>query len=62
VPEKDGYKTLDLVIAELGYPENRIRVAIAALDIQARTFPADRRLRYYSVEDIRRIKEWIERN
>jgi hypothetical protein len=60
--EKDGYKTLDLVIEELGYPENRIRVAIAALDIQARTFPADRRHRYYSHEDIKRIKDWIERN
>lgn len=62
MPEKDGYKTLDLVIEELGYPENRIRVAIAALDIQARTFPADRRHRYYSIEDIRRVKEWIEKN
>jgi hypothetical protein len=62
MPEKDGYKTLDLILQELGYPENRVRVAIAALNIQARTFPTDRRHRYYSEEDIKRIREWIEKN
>jgi hypothetical protein len=59
MPEKDGYKTIDLVIQEIGAPESRIRLAIAALDIQARTFPTDRRHRYYSLEDIGRIKEWL---
>jgi len=54
MPEKDGYKTLDVIIKATGYPENRIRTAIAALNIQARTFPADRRLRYYSDEDVQR--------
>jgi hypothetical protein len=59
MPEKDGYKTIDLVIQEIGAPESRIRLAIAALDVQARTFPTDRRHRYYSQEDIERIKEWL---
>ena len=62
MPEKAGYKTLDLVVKEVGAAENRVRVAIAALNIQARTFPADRRHRYYSQEDIQRIKAWIEEN
>jgi hypothetical protein len=59
MPERDGYKTIDLVIAEVGAPEGRVRLAIAALDIQARTFPTDRRHRFYSQEDIERIKDWL---
>jgi hypothetical protein len=59
MPERDGYKTIDLVIQEVNVPENRVRVAIAALDIQTRTFATDRRHRYYSPEDIERIKEWL---
>jgi hypothetical protein len=59
MPERDGYKTLDLLIQEVGATENRVRIAIAALDIQTRTFPTDRRHRYYSWEDIERIKDWL---
>ncbi len=59
VPEREGYKTLDLVIEEVRATENRVRIAIAALDIQTRTFPTDRRHRYYSPEDIQKIKEWL---
>jgi len=61
--EKDGYKTIDLVIKEInrdtGAGEQRVRIAIAALNIQTYSFPGDRRARYYSPEDIDRIKEWI---
>ncbi len=59
MPEREGYKTLDLVIEEVRATENRVRIAIAALDIQTRTFPTDRRHRYYSPEDIQKIKEWL---
>ena len=60
--EKDGYKTIDLVIKELGVSEQRVRIAIAALNIQTFTFPVDRRTRYYSPEDIQKIKDWLDKN
>jgi hypothetical protein len=59
MPDREGYKTFDLVMQEVGATENRVRIAIAALDIQTRTFPTDRRHRYYSPEDIQRIKDWL---
>jgi len=64
--EKDGYKTIDLVIQEVtretGAGAQRVRIAIAALNIQTVSFPGDRRARYYSPEDIERIKQWIRSN
>ncbi len=59
MPEKDGYKSIDLVIKEIGASEQRVRIAIAALNIQSYSFPTDRRHRFYSKEDIQRIKEWL---
>jgi hypothetical protein len=59
MPEKDGYKTLDVITEELAVPVQRIRLAIAALNIQTFSFATDRRHRYYSREDVQRIREWL---
>lgn len=59
MPTRDGYKTIDVIAEELGVPESRIRALIAVLNIQSRTFPDDRRPRYYSPEDINRLREVI---
>ncbi len=60
MPIRDGYKTIDIIMQELGYTEFKIRDAIKSLGIQPVTFNADRRLKYYSEADIKRIKEWLE--
>jgi DNA-binding transcriptional MerR regulator len=60
MPERNGYKTIDLIAKELGITEDQVRALIAVLDIQSRTFPDDRRPRYYSPEDIARIQKIIE--
>jgi len=59
MPELNGYKTLDLVIQELGFGERKIREAIDGLKIEPTTFRYDRRVRYYSPDDVRRIKDWL---
>jgi DNA-binding transcriptional MerR regulator len=59
MPERNGYKTIDLIAQELGITEDQVRALIAVLDIQSRTFPDDRRPRYYSPEDIERIRQII---
>lgn len=59
MPEINGYKTLDLVIQELGVGERKVREAIDALKIEPTTFKIDRRVKYYSQEDVRRIREWL---
>jgi hypothetical protein len=59
MPEIDGYKTLDLVIHELGVGERKVREAIDALKIEPSTFKIDRRVKYYSPEDVRRMREWL---
>jgi hypothetical protein len=59
MPIRDGYKTIDVIAQELGAPESRIRALIGLLNIQSRTFPDDRRPRYYSPEDVERIKEIV---
>jgi hypothetical protein len=60
MPTRDGYKTIDIIMQELGYTEFKIRDAIKNLGIQPVTFNADRRVKYYSDADIKRIKEWLE--
>jgi len=57
--EREGYKTLDLIAKELGVSEDRVRTLIAVLNIQSRTFPDDRRPRYYSPEDVARLRQLI---
>ena len=59
MPEVNGYKTLDLVIQEIGAGERKVREAIEALKIEPTTFRIDRRVKYYSPEDIQRIREWL---
>jgi hypothetical protein len=59
MPEREGYKTLDLVAKELDVGDDRIRALIAVLNIQSRTFSDDRRRRYYSPEDIERLRSLI---
>jgi hypothetical protein len=59
MPVMDGFKTLDLVMKELGLGEPKVREAIRELGIQPTTFNADRRVKYYSPQDVERIKEWM---
>jgi hypothetical protein len=59
MPERNGYKTLDLVAKELGVSEDKVRALISVLNIQSYTFPDDRRPRYYSPEDVERLKGLI---
>jgi hypothetical protein len=59
MPEYENYKTLDLVMKELGIGEPKVRQAIAALGIVPTSFNIDKRSKYYSVEDVQRIKEWL---
>ncbi len=61
MPERDGYKTLDLVAKELNISDDEARAFINVLNIQPRTFREDRRVRYYSPEDIAKLKELIQR-
>jgi hypothetical protein len=60
MPVRDGYKTIDVIIQELGFTEFKIRDAIKNLSIQPVTFNADRRVKFYSEDDVRRIKEWLD--
>lgn len=59
MPELNGHKTMDLIAQELGVPLRKIRQAIDALHIEAKTFNVDLRYRYYSADDIKRIKAWL---
>jgi DNA-binding transcriptional MerR regulator len=60
MPERNGYKTIDIIAKELGITEDQVRAFIAVLDIQSRTFPDDRRPRYYSPEDVERIRKIVQ--
>ena len=59
MPERNGYKTIDLVAQQLGMSEDKVRVALTALEIQPIVFPDNRRPRYYSPEDIEKIARWL---
>lgn len=62
MPERDGYKTLDLIADELGVGDRKVRQAIEALGIEPTTFRIDQRFKYYSPDDIQRIKDWLLKN
>jgi hypothetical protein len=62
MPELNGYKTLDLVMKEVGIGEPKVRQAIAVLKIVPTTFNRDKRTKYYSPEDVQRIKDWLLEN
>jgi len=59
MPERDGYKTLDLIAQDLGVSERKVRQAIDDLKIEPTTFKFDLRFKYYSPEDISRIRAWF---
>jgi hypothetical protein len=59
MPERNGYKTIDLIAQELGVSEDKVRNAINALGIQPTFFPDNRRPRFYSPADIERIRKWL---
>jgi hypothetical protein len=61
MPQRDGYKTIDLIAEELGVSEDKVRATINVLGLQPTFFPDDRRPRFYSPEDIKRIKEVFEK-
>ncbi len=56
----NGYKTPEEIAVDFKVPVSRIQTAIRELNITPAIFPDDRRRRYYSPDDIRKIKEWIE--
>ena len=60
--EINGYKTIDSIAEELNdlrVGEPKIRQAIRELKIEPTIFKVDLRARYYSPEDIKRIREWL---
>jgi hypothetical protein len=59
MPEKDGYKTIDLIAEELNATPEEVRALISLLGIQPTIFREDKRRRYYSPQDIQRMKEAI---
>ncbi len=59
MPEKEGYKTIDVIMQELGATEEQVRALIVLLKVEPKFFPDDRRRRYYSSQDIERIKKLI---
>lgn len=56
----NGFKTPEEIAVEFNVPVSRVQTAIKELNVVPSIFPDDRRRRYYSPEDIRRIKEWID--
>jgi hypothetical protein len=44
---------------ELGIGEPKVRQAIAALNITPTIFIVDKRSKYYSREDVERMREWL---
>lgn len=60
--ELNGYKTIDSILEELNdlhVGEPKIREAIKELKIEPTVFMVDRRARYYSPDDIKRIRSWL---
>ena len=54
-----GYKTPEQIAVDSAQTYNRIMTAIRELNIVPIIFPEDRRRRFYSPEDVERIKEWL---
>ena len=55
--EHPGYMTLDQIKQELRASDEEIRALISLLGIQPTFFPEDKRRRYYSNQDIERMKK-----
>jgi len=54
-----GYKTPEEIAVEFKQTYNRIMTAIRELNIVPTIFPEDRRRRFYSPQDVERIREWL---
>ena len=54
-----GYKTPEEVAVESKQTYNRVMTAIRELNIVPTIFPDDRRRRFYSPEDVEKIKDWL---
>ncbi len=59
MPVPAGYKTVEQIAVELDQTLNRIQTAVRELNLPQTVFPEDRRRRYYSPEDIEKIKQWV---
>ena len=59
MPVPAGYKTVEQIAVELDQTLNRIQTAVRELNLPQAVFPEDRRRRYYSPEDIEKIKQWV---
>lgn len=60
--EINGYKTIDLIVddlKDLHVGEPKVREAIKHLGIEPTVFMVDRRARFYSPQDVSRIREWL---
>jgi len=60
--EINGYKTIDVIVndlKDLRVGEPKVREAIRQLSIEPAIFMVDRRARYYSPDDTKRIREWL---
>jgi DNA-binding transcriptional regulator PaaX len=58
MPEREGgYKTIDLIMQEFGATEEEVRALISLLNIQPKIFREDKRRRFYSPEDIQRMRQ-----
>jgi hypothetical protein len=62
MPIREGYKTIEEIMQELGYTEFKVRDAIKKLGIEPVIFNADRRVRFYTDADVERIRKWLESN
>jgi hypothetical protein len=61
MPEREGYKTIDLIAQELNATQDEIRALISLLGIQPTIFREDKRRRFYSPQDVQRMREAINR-
>jgi hypothetical protein len=61
MPEREGYKTLDLIAQELDATEDEVRALISLLGIQPTIFKEDKRRRFYSPQDVQRMRQAVKR-
>lgn len=60
MPEINGFKTIDLITKELNASEEEVRALISLLGIQPTIFREDKRRRFYSPQDVQRMKAALE--
>lgn len=60
MPEREGFKTIDVIAAELKLTEEQVRTLLTVLQIQPTVFADDRRRRFYSSQDVERLKTLLQ--